>query len=122
MRQACRIAWDNITPAMAARRVQPIVRGQFVVTSRRPTFSSGAVAMRSCRGTERKTVLPSTTASTTAPIHGSNTDTPSGRATNNVSVVTPSTAIGSPTTHAVRRWCSIATAGARSTPMVDNNG
>ena len=59
--------------------------------------------MRVCSGTDSNTVLARAIANRTAFTHGNQTLTASGRHTSKPSVVSPSTAMGSPTTCAVRR-------------------
>lgn len=107
---------------MTARADHPIVRGQFVTTKRRPIDGSGLFAIRSCSGTDSKTVLARTTPRMTAPNQANHALAPVGRLTKSTRVVIPSVAIGRPTTQAVRRWCSTAISGARSTPMVARSG
>ena len=97
-----RIACHIIVATKIPRSVHPIVRGQLVITSRRPIIASGLSAMRAWRGTESETVESKTTPRIPAENQARKMFTPSGRSNNNHSAVTPSTAMGSPTTLAVR--------------------
>ena len=80
-----------------------MVRGQLVITSRRPTESSGVSAIRVWSGTESSTVLARATANKTALTQTHPAAISSGRHARSPNVVTPSIAIGRPTTWAVRR-------------------
>ena len=94
-----------LNAAIAALAVHPIVRTQLVRTSRRATSASKPFDKRSCIGTCTSTVLPNTTVSSTPPTNGNSLPRSPGGSRNNHTVVTPSAAIGGPTTKEVNVRC-----------------
>ena len=101
-------AATTIHDASRPRTDHPTVRIQFVRTSRAPSSASHADASRPWLGTCRATVERCTTPRTASATAGSHRVTPGGGSATSHSAVTPSTAIGGPTTNEIRRvWaCS----------------
>ena len=78
--------------------------------------------MRACRGIDKKMVHRSATAKNAPFTHVNHQETPDGVLAHKSKVVTPSTAIGGPTTKPVHRWCFSATCVALSIGTTASNG
>src|SRR5271165_271143 len=98
-----RATFHTIHAVNKPRRLQAAVRTQFVVTSFRYEAVSKPRARRLCCGTCRNAVDAQITISNARPARAANSGTAAGRYQTKATALKPSTSIGGPTTHEIRR-------------------